>query len=126
MSDESAKYIIELAKDLFATMRVQNPLWQVAYFRYAKFIGSTSASASYRTACEVELLSVFQHTEFFRRAKNLSDNIFLSLDKNTGMFLLVINKNLDYSVEFEYEDPDKWEITKRNGASGIPIGYEGK
>lgn len=103
-------------------MRIEGSGWQTAYLRFVKFTDGNGICASYRSCDDVELLDVFEHKDFFRKAKSIGAGIFLSKGKRRGVFLLTVNKDLDYEIEFEYDDLEKWQISKEDGASGIPIG----
>jgi len=45
-----------------------------------------------------------------------------SAEKAFKVCLLIVDANLNYEVKFEYEDPEKWAMTKMNGGSGVPVG----
>lgn len=38
------------------------------------------------------------------------------------MLLLIVKDNFSYEIKYEFEDLEKWRITKLGGATGIPEG----
>lgn len=44
------------------------------------------------------------------------------LGKKRGVLLLSVDSQLNYDVKFEFEDVNRWKITKLNGATGLPAG----
>ena len=47
-----------------------------------------------------------------------------SMNKSRGLFLLEVGNQDDYNIKFEFEDLDRWKISKLNGGSGVPDGYK--
>ena len=44
------------------------------------------------------------------------------LAKERGVFLITVNANLEYDIKFEWNDLEKWKISKLDGRTGIPEG----
>jgi hypothetical protein len=47
-----------------------------------------------------------------------------SLGKKFCTCLLVVDSKFNYEILFEDVDPERWIITKINGANGIPLGLD--
>ncbi|WP_197664926.1 hypothetical protein [Acinetobacter venetianus] len=48
--------------------------------------------------------------------------LLAAFDKTKGIFLLVIDSNFDYEINFEYHDINRWKISKLAGGTGVPEG----
>jgi len=46
------------------------------------------------------------------------------LGNTEGVFLLTVDSNNAYEINFEYKDMNRWKISKSDGGTGIPEGVE--
>lgn len=53
---------------------------------------------------------------------NLGVNLIHLLGKEQGVFLLTINSDFDYKIDYDFENMERWGISKMNGKAGIPEG----
>ncbi|GAB7126174.1 hypothetical protein JCM19000A_06810 [Silvimonas sp. JCM 19000] len=61
---------------------------------------------------------------FFHPIAKKGQDLLAAPGKAEGVFLLVIDSNFDYEIKFEYEDLDRWKISKLGGGTGVPVGIE--
>ncbi|MEC4594383.1 MULTISPECIES: hypothetical protein [Nitrospirillum] len=45
-----------------------------------------------------------------------------ALGKETGVFLLTVDTGAQYDIRFDWDDLDRWRITKLDGGTGLPAG----
>jgi hypothetical protein len=50
--------------------------------------------------------------------------VLVALGKDRGLFLLVADSSFNYEIKFEYQDLQKWRISKIAGGTGVPEGIE--
>ncbi|QND84421.1 Uncharacterized protein ChrSV_2194 [Chromobacterium vaccinii] len=51
---------------------------------------------------------------------DLGATLFKELGKSQGVFLLTIDAEFNYDINFEWKDLHRWEITKLDGGTGLP------
>lgn len=84
--------------------------------------------ASYRSGTCVELIGSTVHKEFFAGILRILPELRNALENNgrklcVGLF--TVNSHLQYQMDYEWNDPGRWNITKLNGRSGLPDGLDG-
>jgi len=98
------------------------PGWIKGYLRFSMWGAGHGSNASYASESGVKIVDPFMSADFFAKLNATGVELLKELKKNQGVFLVVIDSALNYEVKFEFEDLERWKITKLNGASGIPIG----
>lgn len=112
--------VVELAKRLIELMREIAPDWQVAYYRYQKGPGETASNGSYVQGTDVTLIGAMRHGAFYNAMASLSADLLAG--KPRAVLLLRASSDFSYDVKFDYDDLDRWTITKLDGRTGIPEG----
>jgi len=124
--DEAARLTVELAKHLIKTMQSTGTPWQRAFvkFRVASEV-QFGCNGSYETTDGVFLLGAIKHSALFDAVNKLGPALREATEnegKKFCAFLLTVNNQYDFNVQYEHNDPERWAITKLNGASGLPQG----
>jgi hypothetical protein len=124
ITDETTPIVISIVQELISVVREIDPKWKNAYLRFFLEEGHSQAKASYVHESGVELISVFQHGDFYESTVKKGEELFASLGKKQGLFLLIADSNLSYEIKFEYDDMSRWQINKLDGNTGVPVGIE--
>lgn len=122
MSDPKSALIIELAEELMEMVRKIAPAWQKAYFRYYSDEIKFGSNGSYVVDSQVLLIDPFAQNPFFRSMNEKSGQLLGMLDKKSAVLLLEADSESNYDIKFEYENFNRWKITKIGGATGVPEG----
>jgi hypothetical protein len=127
--DESTRLTIELAKLLIETMRSMNKPWRRAFVRFKMTDEDNwGCSGSYETSDGVELFSAMRNGKQLFDHVNEIGPLLRDATSNSGnkwcIFLLTVESNLTYEIQFEKSDVDRWKITKLDGAIGLPNGVQ--
>ena len=125
-SDENISLTVALAKNFVQEISSSYSGWESAYLR----IEATEESIGCRISCklphQVELLDVLQHKPFTRTVMEIGAKLREQVPQNGKKFivlLIVIESNFNYEIQYEYENSNRWAITKLGGGTGIPEGY---
>jgi hypothetical protein len=128
MDDRATELVIELAQHVVGQMRVNFPEWSEVYVRLeAPSDSQFGARASYRNGTQVELIASTVHKEFFAGVLRILPGLRDALENNGRKFcvgLFRANSHLQYQIDYEWDDPTRWNITKLRGASGLPDGLD--
>jgi hypothetical protein len=122
MDTESSAVVVDLAKDMIESMRKLDPAWERSFFRFRIEEFRYGSNASYVREADVFLIDPFEDDGFFDRMNEKSRSLFKQLNKKEGVLLLIANSLFDYEVKFEFEDLDRWQISKLNNGTGMPEG----
>ncbi len=128
MNDQATALVIDLARHVIGFMRTTFPTWREVYVRMdAPTDSQRGARVSYVDANGVTIIDVMEHRAFIAGIMNFIPQLRDSLANNGRKFcvgLFRANAELDYHIDFEWNDLDKWAITKLRGATGLPVGLE--
>lgn len=83
---------------------------------------SPEAKGSYVHETGVEIIDVLKHKNFFHPIAQKGKDPLAALGKTEGVFLLSTDSNFDYEIKFEYQNLERWKITKMEGGTGMPEG----
>lgn len=100
-----------------------DPNWNRAYFRYYNEGNHFGSCGSFEANGEVNLFSSIRQNSFFSIMDTGGNKLVKLLETNGKRFkvcLLIVNSDFSYDIKFEFDDSNKWEINKLNGATGIP------
>ncbi|GAB7549703.1 hypothetical protein [Cupriavidus sp. 8B] len=122
MADEQSVIVIELAKEFMELIRQIAPAWSRAYFRFCLEGSKHGSNGSYVIDSKVDIIDPFTHNAFFRGMNEKAMQLLALLSKDQAVLLLVIDSTFNYDIKFEYQNLDRWRITKANGGSGVPEG----
>jgi len=126
-ADEASRLTIELASTFIKTMQSMQEPWMRAFVRF-EMTSSTNwgCNGSYETPVGVSLFDPFSDGRDLLAAVNdLGPRLRQAAstpEKEILVFLVVIDSDFNYKIDFDSSDVDRWKISKRNGASGIPVG----
>lgn len=114
--------VVEIAKKFITLMIDIEPQWKKAYLRfsYSNSVAETKASFVFET--RIEIIDVLKHKHFFHSINVKGQELLAAFDKTKGIFLLVIDSNFDYEINFDYHDINRWKISKLAGGTGVPEG----
>lgn len=124
--DRSSELIIELAKALVTEMRVANPDWQEAFVRMQAGAGYFEVKCSYVLPTGPKILNILDHKPFIARLQQIGIKLQDTLPQSTVPFcvaILRVGADMNYEMQYEYEDERRCGISKLNGGSGLPDGY---
>jgi hypothetical protein len=124
ISEEATPLVIDIAKAFIALVREVEPTWEKAYLRFVAVDSTAEAKASYVHATGVEIINVLKHKGFFHSVTRKGQELLAALGKDHGLFLLVADSTFNYEIKFEYQDLEKWRISKIAGGTGVPEGFE--
>lgn len=122
MNDETTLTIIELAKEFIGIVRKIEPGWTKAYYRFRSEGFRFGSKSSYVVGSTAMLISAMKHAKFYESMNEKGVKLLSLMGKEKGVFVLVVDSSFKYDVKFEWEDLQRWEITKMNGGTGVPDG----
>lgn len=122
MDAQATTVVVEIAKEFIELMQTIDPNWDRAYHRFRMDGARYGSNGSYSVAGVVQLLGALQCSDFYDRVNKKGYDLFQILRRDRGVFLLTIDSEFNYHVDFDWDDIDRWEITKINGSSGLPRG----
>jgi hypothetical protein len=128
MSEPSASLVTELAKALILSLQERVPEWQRAYVRFEASEDQHRVNGSYVTASGTSIFDVFEFKGLLVQVRSLGLVLRDALTHNGEkfcVFLLSVDSNFNFDVDYEWKDPTRWQITKLGGASGLPKGVAG-
>ena len=122
MLEKQSEIVIDLAKEFIGTMQATNQKWKRAFFRFQLDSLKLGSIASYESENSTSLIDPFEQNSFYATMNNFGENLIRLLDKEQGVFLLTINSDFDYKIDYYFENMERWGISKMNGRTGIPEG----
>lgn len=122
-TERDSELVVELAKTFMSTLQQQFPGWSRAFFRFSATELHYGSKGSVERDGQVTLLSAIKLSEFFEHM-NRSAHELWQRGKKFQVLLLTVQSDFDYRIDFELVDLGRWEITKLNGASGLPVGVD--
>jgi len=120
--DASTPLVIDLAKSLINLMQQVDPAWEEAWLRVAIGDLVSESKGSYSKTGTVTILDVMAHKEFFHPTMQRGKELLLAMNRSSGLFLVTVYSNFEYKIDFEYENFNRWKISKLGGGSGKPEG----
>jgi hypothetical protein len=128
MNDQATALVIDLAKHVVGYMQTALPTWQEVYVRIDTPSDSQrGARVSYVDAQGVTVIDVIEHRDLIAGILPIAHQLRDALANNGRKFRVCLfraNAKLDYHIDFEWSDANKWAMTKLRGATGLPIGLE--
>lgn len=122
IANETATLTIEIAKDFMSFMQAVDRRAERAFYRLLSEEFHYGSNASYLAGDEVNLISAMKHRDFFAAMNEKGRALLASMGKVRGVFLLVIDADFNYELKFEWNDLQRWKITKLDGGTGVPAG----
>ena len=125
MSAQSNEIVVALARNFTALLQTEMPGWRRAFFRFSADEFKYGSIASYERDGKVDLIDPFESGEFYLTMNEMAARLRELMARSESKFcvlLLAVDSSFEYEVSFENADTSRWQITKMNGASGIPVG----
>ena len=125
MNAQGNEFVVALARDFMTLLQREMPGWKRAFFRFDADHLKYGSIASYERDGQVNLIDPFATGDFYPTMNETAFGLREVMGRSEPKFcvlLLTVDSAFDYKVSFENADPSRWQITKMNGASGIPIG----
>ena len=94
-----------------------------AFFRFYIEERMLESSASYVASSKATIISAVRQDELFADMNKLSIELLAEMGKNPALILLTVktvNNEFQDDIAFEYEDMNRWKISRANGGTGIP------
>jgi hypothetical protein len=124
ITEETTPLIVDLAKSFISLVRGIAPDWSKGYLRFCSQNSVSESKASYVHKSGVEIIDVLKFKDFFQEATIKGQELLATIGKSEGLFVLIVDSNLEYEIKFEYSDMGRWRISKMKGGTGIPEGLE--
>ncbi|HTV48319.1 MAG TPA: hypothetical protein VMG59_07740 [Phycisphaerae bacterium] len=123
INNESSEIAINLAQEFIEFMHGLEPEWSSAFFRFSSEPDNYGSSASYVSNTKVTLIESFKNSTFFRNMNKKGRDLLKLLNKNQGVILLSVSRDQKYKIDFEFDNLNRWKISKLNGGTGVPEGF---
>ena len=124
MNEQAAELVVEIAKDFADFVTRSGDEWSRGFARFHHCGSSYGATSSYvDTSGRSWILGGKDDGGFYRRFKENGVRLreLLAIDDRRFLvFLLTVDSHFDYDIAFEYDNPDRWQITKLDGGAGVP------
>jgi hypothetical protein len=124
IKDEASPLVVDIAKTFISLIMEIEPKWSKAYLRICVQDSMSDAKGSYASAAGVAIIDVLKHKDFFHPVMAKAQGLLAALGKAEGLLLLVVDSDFDYEIKFEYQDMNRWKISKLAGGTGIPSGLD--
>jgi hypothetical protein len=124
MNEAASTITVEIATQFLLFVRSLDQNWSRAYYRFMSedIDAAYGSNASFVTESGVFLIDAIENRSFFFSMNKQGWRLFEALGMKKGVFLLCINEDKTYNMMFEWDDLQRWRITKMEGRSGIPEG----
>ena len=123
-TNDSADLIVALSTRFLELFVAEDRDLVRGFFRFRLEPDVFGSNASFQSVSAVMLIDPFKHAQFFEDMNAMGRALLSSMNKTHGLFLLEVGSQYAYNVDFEFEDLDRWKISKINGGNGIPDGYK--
>ncbi|MXN76529.1 hypothetical protein GR157_17525 [Burkholderia sp. 4701] len=120
MNAEASALVIDLAKELIEMLSAQYEKWSEGYFRFCLEESRLGSNGSYVHESGVDLIDPFRSATFFDAMNLKSAKLFKVLGKSKGVLLLSVTSEFQYDIQFDFENLDRWRISKVGGGNGFP------
>jgi hypothetical protein len=117
--------VVEIARSFATLVKGIEPDFAKAYLRLRYDSRNAEAKASYvRNDGTAEIVDVLQHKAFFHAMARSGPDLLFRMGKAKGIFVLLLASDFSYEIRFEYDNMERWSISKLSGGTGIPNGLE--
>lgn len=126
--DRASELIIEIAKTFIETLQSIREPWRRGFLRFQMPNElECGCNGSYETENEVHLIGALDYSALYETSLALGQQLRQAAANNKKafrVFLLTVDHEFNFNIEFEHADINRWRITKLDGASGLPAGVE--
>ena len=95
--------------------------WSIGYFRFYRDSGHWGSNCSSIEAGRVRLGDAIKYSKFFEEMNKSCLALFDELKKDRGVMLISVNQRMEFRLNFEWDKLDRWQISKLNGLTGVPL-----
>lgn len=120
MLDAESKNGMEMAKQFMVLLQQISTSWNAGYFRFYRTEGENGANASYVDGAGTSLVGALRHREFYEAMREQGLALFAALARARGVLLIKAKNDFSYDLKIDFDNLDRWKITKLGGSSGIP------
>ena len=122
MNVDNAEVVIDLSKCFIDFLEnTYGSEWKNAYYRFYFTTTELGANASVALNSKIKLIGALDHNDFYNKARVISENLVSLYNKDNGVFILNVNKDYDYHIDFDFDNHKRWEISKLNKGKGLPL-----
>jgi len=121
--EEASRLTIEIAGTLVGLAGDFDPAWERAWFRFESDGNNTSANTTIEKNGEAWLIPTTSSGGRVRSMSELAEQMREHLDfagRKFRVALVEVQPDLKFMIEYEFDDPNRWRMTKLGGASGFP------
>ncbi len=124
MYEDQSEIVTEMASALVEFASKIDSSWKKAYYRF--YIGGPESGSigSCVGRSGIHFIDGLTHVDFCNALNELGKRLFSLFGQKRGLLLLSVDSNMEFNIDFEFEDLNKWRIIKSDGSSGIPEGIE--
>jgi hypothetical protein len=120
MDQDVAKTTVEMAAATVEFMVERGEPWDCAYYRYVETDALWGSNGSFRHGGRVTLFSVSRDGSYLDAMNDVSRQVLEHLGKKRAVLLLTVGVDMTYKLDFEFDDMDRWKISRAEGRTGIP------
>jgi hypothetical protein len=122
--NDNAALTVELVGAFAKEIATIGEVWERADLGIRTSTGNTEVKASYVGPTGVSIVNVLEHKAFFHWAPGTAARLFDTLEaqRPVKVALVVLNSDLSYELMYEYDDPNRWAISKLNGGTSVHSG----
>jgi hypothetical protein len=122
---QAAALAVELVKAFDRARSTTDSAWQHAFLRIANVPGATEVKAYFVGSRGIGIVDVVAHKPFIHWASGIAGQICDSLQSARPFKVALVELNADFSCEMKYEfqNPQRWAISRFKGGSGLPAEY---
>ena len=120
MKDRETELVISITKRFIDEVLELEPDFEKCFFRFYAEDRVSESCASYVSPSEVVIVDAMSQEDFFDEMDDMCMKLLTEMGKDKAVLLLVIDKEFDYEITFEYSDMAKWQISLADGGIGIP------
>ena len=124
-NSRATELIVELPKTLMKALQEGFPGWRRAFLRFDASDSHHGSMGSYVTEKGVFLFDTMTLAPLFKELNEMGWELRSVMPGGLQfcVFLLSVNADVSYKIDFEFYNPDRWQITTMDGGTGIPEGF---
>ena len=124
--EEATRLTIDLARSLIRELQATGTPWEKAFLRAEIDDSVETYKGSIVLADGAQMMDVVAHKAFFAAVREIVPKLRVASangDRRFCVALLIVDSTFDYEVKYEYIDPGRWALSRRDGSNGVPAGY---
>lgn len=122
IDEKAAPTLIETVGKFISLVKDIEPQWKKAYLRFELHNSNSEIKGSIVSNSGVEIINTITHSDFLHSIHDSSQELLIKLGKDAGLFILIVDSDYNYEIKFEYQNMNKWQISKLDNGNGIPKG----